>query len=151
MQLDGATVIDAQVATTKIANDDSNIIISDTGANGALSVSLDTISRWGMDTNGHVYSDAIGIGTVTTGTCTNEAGTADSNDMRGEVEADCTAGQTIIVNFGATFSTAPFCVISASNAAGGASVAAGTASTTALTITVIGVVTDGRYAWMCLQ
>lgn len=148
------TVFNATDTVTTIASaggsNDSNFIISDTGSNGAISVNLDAISRWGMDTNGHVYSDAIGIGAVTSGTCTNEAATADSNSMRGEVEADCTAGQTIVVDY-SDWSTTPFCVVSASNAAGGASVVAGTASTTVLTITIIGAVTDGRFAWMCLQ
>lgn len=89
---------------------------------------------------------------VTTGTCTNETLNI-GDDVSAEVEADCTAGQTLIVTFSAAWAAAPQCVCTPANAAAGAITALQfcVATTTVLTITSVGSMTDGRVNYRCTE
>lgn len=131
----------------------NRIIIGD-GAQGSADnqVTIGNASITHTRTRGR---DVVLAGTpssVTTGTCTNETQNS-GDDVSGEVEADCTAGQTLIVTFSAAWANAPDCVCSPSNAAAGAATALQfcDASTTALTITSVGSMTDGRVNYRCTE
>jgi hypothetical protein len=86
------------------------------------------------------------------GSCT--AVTVSGTDIRGTITATCTAAQTVIMNYGATFGTAPICVISPANAAADA-VGSGSAflasSTSALTMTVPTAATAGIWNYQCIE
>lgn len=89
---------------------------------------------------------------ATTGTCTSV--TVSGTDVRGTITATCTAGQTVIMSFGAAYGTAPLCTISPVNAAADVvtlGTAFATASTTAMTLTGPTAVTAGSWAYHCIQ
>jgi hypothetical protein len=86
--------------------------------------------------NGRVTQVAGTPSSYTSGTCDSESGTGD--DEHGSITATCDAGETAVVTFSASYSTAPHCVFSPANAVAATStlgVAYGSASTTAFTIT----------------
>jgi hypothetical protein len=86
--------------------------------------------------NGRVTQVAGTPSSYTSGSCDSESGTGD--DEHGSITATCDAGETAVVTFSASYSTAPHCVFSPANAVAATStlgVAYGSASTTAFTIT----------------
>ena len=102
--------------------------------------------------NGAGHLTVIGSGTAISGagSCVSESLTS-GNDTRGQVIGTCTVTQTIVVTFGRAFSTAPFCTVSAVDAAGATTWMAATASTTTLTMTAGGTTTAGSYNYICLE
>lgn len=144
---------DAQVGVTAIQ---IGAITNPVGSTAAISVG----AGWPFGfSNGSEYkSSGPAVASVTTGSCSSETctgpGSPACTDSRGEVTATCTAGQTAIVAFSATLSSAPVCVCSPANAAGDP-VTSGSmfcrASSSSLTITATTAITAGAISYWCLQ
>lgn len=143
-------VLNADATDTLLANDDTVETITDTGSNGNFAWALDGTLRLTLQTGGHITSAATATTNAGTGTCT--AITVAGNDVRGTITATCTAGQTVIMNFGTAYAAAPNCTIAASDPD---AVTAGTYATTttgALTLTAnVGVAASQIYKYICIE
>lgn len=120
------------------------------GAGTAAFTATTAPTLTGVTVNGRITQAAGTPSSYTSGTCSSESGTGD--DEHGTVTATCTAGQTVIVTFSATYTTAANCTISPTNAAASATtlgMAYGVGSATELTITVPTAATAGAWAYRC--
>jgi hypothetical protein len=108
--------------------------------------------------SGHLKSTgpAVTIDNSTAAPCT-AASVVGGTDTRGTVTAsDCTPGQTLTITFGATYDSAPTCVISPTNAAAGLGAASGVASVTStaskMTITAnTGTAGPATWNYICIE
>lgn len=104
-----------------------------------------------VDGNGHTtVIGSAGNTVIGVGTCTSESLTS-GDDMHGQVLTTCTLGQTTVVTFGLLYNTAPYCVVSAVDAAGATQIMAASATTSAITMTAGGVTTAGSYNYICVE
>ena len=171
----GGGVTDPISIAGNITTSAGNIIVTlgnITASNGTITgntvvatqVTTDGLSVKNVDGNGtgHIKffaalsSTGVDDGTaIGAGTCTSDTLNADSNNQRGRVTTTCTAGQTAIVTWGSsgasTYTAAPYCLVTAANAAGAADLVHVTASTTALTITSVGALTAAQLNYFCFE
>jgi hypothetical protein len=110
------------------------------------------ISTTAMTSAVHLKSSGPTSTNAGTGTCTSV--TVSGTDTRGSITATCTAGQTVIMNFGTAYGTAPVCTISPANAAASVAtsgIAFASASTSALTLTSPTAATGGIWNYVCIE